>query len=230
MAKVYGVIIKPEFDVPTTQGIVSWYVYKTKIINCIKVSDITRGDPVRVVAGKKLPIGTEGIVKNVVINKYSPDISSNPSVFITLKDGKEVATVGKNLINLKYFAVNNKIFEAETTADLINETSKYVNEVLGGNLEEMWYINPMGNLGYVGPYDYFETEKDNVLDIKETEKGYKALISRTENNSEIYTIIEFGKEFKPGNTIKIEHAGIEERMRFMEGVDIKEEAIKLYTK
>ena len=230
MAKVYGVIIKPEFDVPTTQGNVHWYVYKTKIINCLKVSDITRGDPVKVVAGKKLPIGTEGIVKNVVINKYSPDISSNPSVFITLKDGKEVATVGKNLINLKHVAVNDKLFENETAADFAFETSKYINETLGGNLEEMWYIKPDGCLGYVGPYDYMQDEKDTVLDTRETEKGYKALISRLENNSEIYTIIEFGKEFKPGNVIKIEHAGIEERMRFMNDVDIKDEAIKLYTK
>ena len=65
------------------------------------ISDVKVNERVRVVSGKKIPVGAEGIVLRTHINKYAKGKGVDPCVQIKLEDGNEVWTTGNNLITLE---------------------------------------------------------------------------------------------------------------------------------
>ena len=235
MAKVYGAITEEKIVIPTLKGEVHGVSRVGEILNCYKVGSLQRGDTVKVIAGTKLPIGTEGVVKNVVINKYSPDKNYNPSVFMILNDGREVATVSKNLINLKNVKnfVGGKIFEAEEKDKVLLEMKDYVKNNCKDNFSEMWYLDTNGELKYYGAKHHLE-ENEKVIEIKETENSYKALIKSDNNKvkSTHYYIVEFEKEFKPNNSISMEVMGLNDwfHLRDVDENELLEEVVKRFTK
>lgn len=76
---------------------------------------IKKGDTLQVIAGKKLPIGTVGVVKYCGPNKYGRTVKSqltgkvyheNPVILLTLPDDSEVWTTGNNCINITHKGVD----------------------------------------------------------------------------------------------------------------------------
>lgn len=207
--KVYSIVVKREWDIDTRDGKVHFVEHVAKPINCYKVSDVTRGDPVRVVAGKKVPIGTEGIVKTVCINKYSSDVTHNPSVFITLPDGTEVKTVGHNLINLKNVGDKGCITEWSSFEDFC-EGSKNNQE----QIEPMWYIDKELNVKSTGLPNI---EDYKMLNLDTLDKSYKSLLYNKKQDT--YAVVEFAKTFTPGNVISFKQYGTASRFRDIFGGD-----------
>lgn len=104
MAKHYFYIKKMTQSVTTSQGNVNVNVFGFSDASCRLLTNLKEGTTVKVVAGKKIPIGTLATVdyakKSRFENSFNPLNAAEveTSVFVTLPNGEKVWTSGRNLI------------------------------------------------------------------------------------------------------------------------------------
>lgn len=171
-------------------------------------SGVNKGDRLRIIAGWKNPIGTEGTVKWCGVNNYGSSFTDaltgktvhlNPSIRLTLDDGSEIWTCGNNCINLSLGEP--QIFDNKEESDAWEKT------VRKGYGRDVWYFsdrsivcagNTLWGLGsksygiYKGMIKEGETEVAAVIDDFSTDR---------------YMFVKFSKEAKQGNEIEYVSTG-----------------------
>lgn len=214
MKKIYKVAKKFEDTIYTPYGEVLFSQVRPIDVSCDELessrwqSGVSKGDRVRIVAGRKNPIGTEGTVKWCGVNNYGSSYHSaldgkefhlNPSIRLTLDDGSEVWTCGNNCINLSFGEP--QVFENKEESKAWEETVRTFYE------DDVWYLNgkdvvKAGNtLWGLGSQSYGIYQGM----LKEGEKEVAAVID--DFSTDRYMFVKFSKEAKHGNEIEYVSTG-----------------------
>lgn len=222
--KIYGIVYKEVYNVSTTYGNVDFVRHVLKNISCeelemsILYPGVRKGDKIRIIKGRKNPIGTEGIVKWTGPNQFGytfndaltgRTIHCNPSILLTLEDGSEVWTTGNNCINISHEGLEgilefNSEKEYEAYREVIN--NKYKEE--GGTVWQFAHDEIVKTgFGYGSVYSksygikYWEGERL----FKETDSEVFAVID--DFVTDTYKFVRFSKEAKHDNLIDIVDVG-----------------------
>lgn len=115
-SKLYFRLSKLSSTVSTPYGEVDFSEYKLIDLSTSRLEEdasynagVKKGDRIRIIKGRKNPIGTEGTVKWAGPNRFGYSFNDaltgrlvhcNPSILLTLDDGSEVWTTGDNCINI----------------------------------------------------------------------------------------------------------------------------------
>jgi hypothetical protein len=89
----------PEVIEKASEYVKSWAIKELTEFDEVEAEEPTAGKKVKVVKGRKIPVGTEAVVKwgGKMKNKFDYNRSSIFRALVTLPDGSEVWTNGKNL-------------------------------------------------------------------------------------------------------------------------------------
>lgn len=185
----------------TSQGPVTLHSYEKKKVICGTWQDVNVGDPVKVFNGKKIPIGTEAVIKAIGHNKFeASDI--NPCLLLTLKDDSQVWTTGRNCYSLLDLGVENKVREL----DEISFQSLDLQKLGYENSKDVWHFEKSPNKvpmvtnvdarGNTKHFSILELDNKELL-FKETSAGVAMVVRHWDP---VYcAILVMDKTFKPGN-------------------------------
>lgn len=213
---IYAIVEKTVFSIKNTEML--QYLVKTLDISTLEKSftkiGVKVGDKVRIVSGRKNPIGTEGIVSWCGENKFADTFTSeltgqiyheNPSIRLKLENGTEVWTTGNNCINISSKGeVGIQTFEDreafETWRESIKENFKSSkpmysfedNEIIERRLQ----FGDLYSKSYSIYEDYIHVYKDRIAAIV-----YDFVF-------DIYIFIAFDSNLKPGNIIEYVSKGV----------------------
>lgn len=197
--KLYIYVCKNEKVVKTSQGDVKLEAFTVENTSCYDPRFANVGNKVRVVCGKKLPIGTEATIKFVKDNPYEHKQNTltgeyyNPSVLLKLADDTETWTSGKNLINISPKNAIAGPFEYESLQKAIADISSknlYVSSKPFYHIENKKAFYESANNS---------TKEYEVTDQKENANNIAAIIK---DSNGLYTFIEIKKQFTTGNVIR----------------------------
>lgn len=185
---------------------------------------VAKGDRIRIVKGRKNPIGTEGTVKWCGTNRFGysyrdaltgETVNCNPSILLTLDDGSDVWTVGDNCINITDTGLKGILeFDSDEAVEVARKEI-YTNKDYCAEVEDVWYSSTYDNRETICRVGYsihglcsksFAVYKDrNKLCLKETEKEIVAVID--DFVTDTYKFVRFSKEAKHGNLLEIVDTG-----------------------
>ena len=175
---------------------------------------IKKGDRIRIVSGRKYPIGTEGTVKWCGSNKFGytfndaisgREIHCDPSIRLILDNGEEIWTHGDVCINLSYPGVDGiHEFKTEEEADAWEKETR---NTLPAPTEDVWVYDDNGihQVGYMiyglgsktwGVYQGKLYEDDSVV---------AAVIDDWVTDT--YKFVSFKKVREPDNLMRIVSTG-----------------------
>lgn len=182
--------------------------------NTLSYIGVKKGDRVRIVSGRKYPIGTEGTVKYAGINKFGSEHTQaitgnvyhfNPSILLTLDDGSEIWTCGNNCINI---TGPEEIHEFNSE----EEANNWQREIDSQRTKDYWVYKDdcvqqvgwkFGGLGSQG----FAVHKGM---IKETEDEVVAVLD--DFRYDVYYFVRFSKKVEAGNLIQMVDTGSHRNM------------------
>ena len=194
--------------------------YIIRNISCGELEESTwntgvhKGDRVRIIAGRKNPIGTEGIVKWCGPNKFGwtfndaltgRTIHCDPSILLTLDNGDEIWTHGDICINISDLGLDGihefkdekecDAWEKETMKNFPNDT------------ENVWLYDHDQVVRAGFTIWGLGSQSWNVYQNKffENESVVAAVID--DFSTDTYDFVVFSKERKPGNLIKMVSTG-----------------------
>lgn len=210
----YRVSKKVESVVSTVYGPVEFSKVVPIDVSCDELepstyhSGVSKNDRLRIVKGRKYPIGTEGTVKAAVPNRFGSTFNDaltgrlvhlNPSILLVLDDGSEIWTCGDNCINLKQGEP--AVF---TNEEDVNNWEKENTTSYG---QAVWYFDgreviKVGNSFYgLSSTGYGVYQKM----IKEGENEVAAVID--DFSTDRYMFVKFTKEAKQGNAVQLVSTG-----------------------
>lgn len=216
------VIIKKEITtIKTPQGTVNLTGYSKCSLVCDRKSEVKVGDKVKIFAGKKIPLGTEAVVKVVGRNKYESNPDWNPCLLLTIGN-EEIWTTGKNCYKLGETGVEGKIRELDEiefcSLDLKREG--YVSD------GPVWYFE--GEPGksqivraglHLSDYGLSIAKKDDdTLYFKEVGDEYVMILD--DWRSDTYPFLVMKKEYKPGNCVVFKDNGVSVRFTDMNSFEL----------
>lgn len=169
---------------------------------------VSKNDRLRIVKGRKFPIGTEGIVKVAVPNKFGSTFNDvltgrlvhlNPSILLVLDDGSEIWTCGDNCINLKYGEP--AVF---TNEEDVNDWEKANTTSYG---QAVWYFDGREVIRAGNSLYGLSSEGFGVYQkmIKEGKSEIAAVID--DFSTDRYMFVKFTKEAKQGNAVQLVSTG-----------------------
>jgi len=197
---------------------------------------IKKGDRVRVVKGRKIPVGTEATVKGIS-TRYSDTFYSsvtgehihyNPSLLLILDDGSEVWTSGKNCINITDTGLEG-ILELNPSEE--DATRKALRERDNNDRGAVWYKDTDGMIYCTSLTSFwgFSTKSYSVYQdyIKETENEIVAVID--DFVTDTYKCVRFSKNVEHNNLVEIVDTGSARNMDDMwRGDTGLEDALKAF--
>lgn len=195
-------VFKNTRKVDTEQGPVELEIFTVSNPSCYYNEYAQIGDKVKFVAGKKVPKGTEGVVKytkpNLFEHQQDPLTGEyfNPSVLLTLNDGTEVWTSGKNLVNT---SPKNSIagpFYFTTEDEAAIELSKKPEFKTS---ETFWHVK---NSKIFHELPRSTDAGFEIQDRKDFENEIAFVLKDTRTLG--YSFLVIKKVYKPGNTILFE--------------------------
>lgn len=203
-------IFEKKRSVNTSQGVVEMHSYTVESPSCYRRRFAKVGDRVRVVAGKKIPKGTVATIKYVKDNPYEhvQDLVTgdyyNPSILLTLDNGDDVWTSGKNLENV---APEGAIAGPLKFADRIEAQKELAATGKYTSTAPFWHISNKGEI-------FFESNSicDAGMSIKERKEiGDEIVMILDDWRSDTYPFLVIKKDFKPGNEVKYVRTGVDRR-------------------
>ena len=225
LRRTYIISVRRRYDMKhiymiTEARVDNWYgvdftKYDYRKINICQLEDdniyvgVKKGDRVRIIAGRKNPIGTEGTVKWCGPNNFGYTFNDpitgrekhcDPSILLTLDDGKEVWTHGDVCINITNEGLDGiHEFESEKAADAWKK--EYL-ENKPRNTDDVWVYenNQVHKVGYSIwglASEGFSVYQGKII---ETENEIAAVVD--DFKYDVYYFVRFSKERKPDNLIK----------------------------
>lgn len=182
--------------------------YKKVSLHCGTDYDLLVGDKIRIVKGRKHPIGTEGVVLKIRENQYGRTFRcaltgkehlSNPCLLVELDNGERIWTVGDNCWNLSNIekSVNQEIY----FEDFELEEKGFISD------KPMWMFNEKENK----PVQYTTWIADYGLSVYENcfrEFDDRFAMVVYDWRSDTYSFLVFSKEIKPNNEIINKSTGV----------------------
>lgn len=217
--KLYIYVCKNEKVVKTSQGDVKLEAFTIENVSCYDPRFANVGSKVRVVCGKKLPVGTEATIKFVKDNPYEHKKNSltgayyNPSVLLRLADNTETWTSGKNLINIEPENAVAGPFEYEDLQKAVVDIS---NKKIYASSKPFFHIE--------GKKAFYETANGSAkeYDVTEQKENADSIAAIIKNSNGLYTFVEMKKQFASGNVVRhvwpllTEDAGYSEAKKLLE--------------
>lgn len=190
--------------------------YKKVSLHCGTDYDLLVGDKIRIVKGRKYPIGTEGIVLKIRENQYGRTFRnaltgkqqlSNPCLLVELDNGEQIWTVGDNCWNLSNIekSVNQEVyfedFELEEKGFVSDKPMWMFNEKENKPVKYTTYITDYGLSIYENYFKEFENEYAMVID---------------DCRSDTFSFLVFSKEIKPDNEVINKCTGVSRKFTDMD--------------
>ena len=226
--KLYFKLLKLSHTIDTAYGEVNFSEYKLIDLSTYRLEGderhnigVKEGNRVRVVKGRKLPIGTEGTVKWCGPNNFGYSFNDaltgrlihlNPSILLTLDDGSEVWTNGRNCINITNTEPKDVLEfssdeELEAAREELRKKKDYYKDY-----NDVWYKTANGEICRTGYSIWGLCSKSfsvyhylGKACIEETEKEVAAVID--DFATDTYMFVRFSKEAKHNNLIEIVSTG-----------------------
>lgn len=221
-AKLPIIIQKEVSTFKTPQGDISLNRYRKVSLVCESKSNVKVGDRVKVFAGKKIPLGTEAVIKAVGRNKYENNPDNNPCLLLTIGENQDVWTTGKNCYKLGETGIEGKIRELDEielcSLDLKKEG--YVSD------SPVWYFE-----GVPGESQIVEANvacSDYGLSIAKDASGKKLfkevgdeyVMVLDDWRSDTYPFLVMKKEYKSGNCVIYKDFGTDRRFTDMNSPEL----------
>ena len=180
------VIIKNKTRLITTpMGEVSLNEFRKVNIRCENRKDVNVGDRVRIIAGKKLELGTEATVKAIGRNKFEIVPGNNPCLLLIPDNAEtEIWITGKNCCNISDLGIENKIRELDEF------------EMCGLNLEaeglisakDIWYLEDSDRILVHSSIDGSDV-KFAVEAVKRSAKNFAVIAKDFSKEEYIYVVL-----------------------------------------
>lgn len=213
--KIPMIIRKYTSEVETPQGKVELVRYRKVNTRCLHKDDVHVGDKIRIIAGKKIPLGTEAAVIYVGRNKFETEEGANPCILLKYEDGTEVWTTGNNCCNITTLGVENEIREVDEfefcNFDL--EKAGYVSN------DCVWYFEgepgksnivfATANITDHG-YSIAKEKGTDKAYFKDTGNCYAMVISDWHTNT--FSLLVIKKVYVPGNCVALHHFGTRDKI------------------
>ena len=205
------VFVKNQKTVKYPNGTVNMTNYCRVDIQCRTNVSVKVGDRIRIVKGRKYPIGTEGVVVRVRENQYAgsytdffgENVIINPSLQVMLDNYEKIWTVGENCLNLTTLdnSIDGKIY---------NNNKDYP-ENYGFNSDQgFWYIGVEGQPIYttdtITDYGFSIADYNGANLLTETADEYIMVLY--DWRSDTYAFLVCKKEVKSGNTVVFNRHGV----------------------
>lgn len=225
--KDYFVFTKLSQDIHTPYGVVNFSeinpvsIYTDRLERSERHhSGVQKGDRLRIIKGRKNPIGTEGTVKWCGINNFGTTFNDaltgktihlNPSIRLTLDDGSEVWTTGNNCINITHLGLDNTIHEVDVSdKDYYSKLCKEAEEKFGkDDSDPVWFYSPNSHdIVYAHQSLWGLAQQSYGIYqgmLKETTDEVMAVID--DFTTDTYKFVRFSKKAIHGNLIKIVDTG-----------------------
>ena len=202
-------IIECKSVLETDKGPIDYVDYVLKDAYVHTTISASEGDSVKVVKGKKIPLGTIGKILKITYNKYSygakdaySKAALNPSILLKLEDGSEVWTSGNNLIKIQ--SEKEKIVEVMNTSDPEEIRKKWP------ATEPIWVKNPEGKLSHFHKNNL--TSDFEILESKDVSDGEALILKNTKSGTHEFLVM--NKEYFPGNEKVHKKFGTDARLFF----------------
>ena len=188
--------------------------YDSVWLQCSTDDEVNVGDRIRIEKGRKYPIGTEGTVIRVCVNKFAGtfkealtgrEVMDNPALNVELDDGTTIWTVGENCLNLTSLSksIDGKVYKK----------GQYPSDF--GNIGDkgFWYLDekkrPVHVMGIMS--DYGMSIYENYF----TETADEYVMILDDWRSDTYPFLVIKKEVKSGNEVVYHRNGIDKRFTDM---------------
>ncbi len=203
--------------------------YITQHLQCRTDHYVNVGDRIRIVKGRKYPIGTEGTVVRICDNQYSRNcccaltgeqILVNPCLNVELDDGSSIWTVGDNCYNLTS--------ESKSIDGKIHKNGEYPSDFGFVSDTGFWYIDEKKRPVWVD--GLFADHGMSIYENYFTETADEYVMVLDDWRSDTYPFLVIKKEIKVGNEVVYHRNGVDKRFTDMwdaEGTGLGE-SIKQY--
>lgn len=206
-AQVPVIIRKTVSEISTPQGNVQLENYKFVDVRCDHRDKVHVGDRITIAAGKKIPIGTEAIVKGVGRNKFENEAGKNPCLLLILDDESEVWTTGNNCINLT--EVKNSVDGEIRKFNALELFNCKLKEEGYESSDPVWYFegepgesNICKATAYLTDHGYSllkDSSGKNYFKVVNDE--YAMILDDWKTNTYVFLVIK--SKYAPGNLVKL---------------------------
>lgn len=177
---------------------------------CDTDDNVNEGDRIRIVKGRKHPIGTEGTVVRVCMNQYEGSFNCplsgrkifiNPSLNVELDNGSKIWVTGENCYNLTS--------ESRSIDGKIHKSGEYPSDFGFVSDKGFWYLGEKKKVVLVTSLmsDYGMSIYENYF----TETADEYVMILDDWRSDTYPFLVIKKEIKSGNEVIYHRNGRDKR-------------------